>query len=333
MSEEVTVSILMPVRNEERHVRHAIVGMQAQRFAEGIEFLVVDGDSSDTTQQIAKALAEDDSRIVLLQNPGRTIPRALNIGLAKARGEFVVRMDAHTRYPADYVERGVRRLREGGVDWVSGPALAQADGLWSRRVALALAGWLGTGGAAFRRDAALEREVDSGFTGVWRRTTLNDHGGWDEAWRVNEDAELAARFREVGRRIVCVPEMAARYIPRDSIPALARQYTRYGYYRAKTSRRHPSSARPSHVFPPAVALATIGSLAPFRPLRQACRTAMGVYTASLLAASVQAGRDAAWSDAAALPIVFATMHLSWGFGFLGGCLRFGLPRRAPTIVR
>ena len=102
----------------------------------------------------------------------------------------------------------------------------------------------------------------SGFTGIWLRSTLETHGGWDEGWPQNQDAELAARIRDAGGRIVCVPEMAAEYVPRDSLKALARQYFRYGLYRAKTSGRHPESMAASHLLPPAVAACLAGALLP-----------------------------------------------------------------------
>ena len=178
----------------------------------------------------------------------RNTPAGLNIGLANARGAYIARMDAHTLYPEDYLARGVARLRRGDADHVSGPQLAHGDGTWSRRVALALDTPLGRGGAQFRQASNGEIEVDSGFTGVWPRSMLEAHGGWDEDWPNDQDSELAARIRGGGGRIVCLPEMGAEYIPRDSLKALARQYWRYGVYRAKTSGRPSGEHAP---LPPA----------------------------------------------------------------------------------
>jgi hypothetical protein len=245
-------------------------------------------------------------------------------------------MDAHTHYPPDYIALGVRRLERGDVDWASGPQLAVGQGPWSRRAAMALQSRLGVGGAAFRMSPDREIEVDTGFTGVWRRETLESHGGWDEGWPVNQDAELAARVRARGGRIVCLPEMAASYVPRDSLPALARQYWRYGMYRAKTSRQHPESMRRSHVLPPALVLTLAGALVGPGRLARPLRALVALYGLALGAASVGQARPGARRDAILLPAVFATMHLAWGSGFIAGCRRFGpplaalarLPRRA-----
>ena len=325
------VSVLVPVLDEEAHLERALASMRAQQVPGGLEILAVDGGSRDASRAILERVAAADPRVRVLDNPERRTPNALNIALHAARGRYVARMDAHTLYPGDYLARGVERLERGDVAHVSGPQLAEGDGRWSRRAALALRTRLGMGGASFRR-AAEELEVDSGFTGVWERATVLAAGGWDEGWPVNQDGELAARIRASGGRIVCVPEMAARYVPRDSLRALGRQYWRYGQYRVKTLCRHPSAARRSHFVPPALVAALGVSLLP-GPLGAPGRAARAAWLAALAAtAAQQAARGADPRDAAALPLVLGTMHVSWGAGFLLGCARFGVPLRALARV-
>ncbi len=327
VSTAVDVSVLTPVLNEETHIEAATRAMLAQRFDGEIEFLFIDGRSEDATVEKLRALAEEDPRIRILDNPLRSTPIALNVGLRAAKGEFIARMDAHTHYPPEYIANGVERLRRGGAEHVSGPQLAEGEGRWSRRVALALGSRLGTGEAAFRHPSEAEIEVDSGFTGLWRRSTLEEQGGWDEEWHNDQDTELAARIRAAGGRIVCLPEMAADYIPRDSLRSLARQYWRYGFYRAKTSGRHPESMRRSHVLAPGLAVTLAAALLPGR-LGRLARTAVGVYILAVAAVSAGEARRGEPADAAALPLVFACMHVAWGLGFVAGSLRFGPPLRA-----
>jgi succinoglycan biosynthesis protein ExoA len=323
---DVVASVLVPALNEEAHIERSVAAILAQRFDRGLEVLVLDGSSDDRTPEILERFAREDARVRVLSNPERRIPNALNIGLRHARGQYVVRMDAHAFYPPDYIARAVERFDVGGVDCVSGPQLPHGEGVWSHRIALALRTPVGMGGASFR-NATREIEVDTAFTGVWRRSTLLEVGGWDEGWPINEDAELAARIREAGGTYVCVPSMAAWYVPRDSIPALARQYWRYGQYRAKTVRHHPTALRRSHLLPPAVALVCVGAAVAPRRTRRLARRALLVYGSAVAAASGEAvgGTDANARDLASLPIVFTTMHLSWGVGFLTGCARFGPP--------
>ncbi len=325
----VDASVLTPVLNEERHIRDTVAAMQAQRFDGELEFLFMDGRSEDRTKEILEELSRVDPRIRVFDNPGRSSTAGLNVGLRHARGDYLVRMDAHTFYPEDYIARGVERLRRGDVVWVAGPQVPFGTDRWSRRVALALQTWLGTGGSArweAGMNGAAERELDTGvFAGLWRRSTVEEHGGWDEDFPINQDSELAARVLADGGRIVSIPALAARYVPRNSLRGLARQYWRYGNYRAKTASRHPTSLERRQLFVPALAIALLVALAGPGPLRRLARIPVAAYVAAVLGTSAQAVPRAGTADAAALPIVFAVMHLAWGFGFVSGCLRFGAP--------
>jgi succinoglycan biosynthesis protein ExoA len=327
--ERVDVSVLVPVLNEERHIREAVAAMQAQDFEGSIELLFADGNSTDRTREILLALASSDPRIRVLENPRRGTASGLNVALSAARGEFIARMDAHTVYSSEYIAAGVARLRRGDTEWVSGPAVPRPRGAVSRAVSLALASWMGRGSSRkWSEDGggARERELDTGvFGGIWRRSSLLAAGGWDERWPVNQDSEMAARFLHRGARIVCLPEMAGHYAPRDSLPGLARQYFRYGFYRARTFRRHPQSMRASHLAAPTLALALPGSLAAGRAPRSACRLALAGYVTAVLATAAVAAREGSRRDRALLLAVLPTMHLSWGFGTLAGAARFGAP--------
>jgi succinoglycan biosynthesis protein ExoA len=320
----ITVSVLTPTLNEAAHVANMVRCVQDQRLDARVEFLFIDGRSDDGTRTLLERFARADPRIRVLDNPRRGIPHALNIGLRSARGEFVARMDAHTLYPPDYLAHGIEHLRRGEADWVAGPQIPHGTDTGSRRAALALSTRLGVGGASFR-NATREIEADSGYTGVWRRDTLVRLGGWDEGWAVNEDGELAARIRERGGRIICVPEMGARYVPRNRLRSLARQYWRYGQFRAKTCRAHPNSMRRSHVLAPALALAVPAAVLPLRRVSGAARLALLAYGVALGATATRRLPSAGARDSAAIPPLLATIHLAWGVGFLVGSARFGPP--------
>ena len=324
----ITASVLIPVLNEEAYVEATVASVLAQRFDGELEVFLIDGGSDDRTAQIIASLAAKEPRIRVRTNPGRRIPNALNIGLREASGEFVVRMDAHASYPPDYIAQGIERLEAGGVACVSGPPVPQGDGNCSRRVALAVPTWLGMGGGVFQNPSR-ETDVDTSFTGVWRRSTLIDVGGWDEGWEVNEDSELCARIQAQGGRYVSIPGMAAGYVPRNSLGELARQYWRYGKYRAKTAHRHPGSIRRSHVLPPGLVIALAISEVGGGRARRLLRPLLASYVAALGIASAQAAvGGASLRDALALPAVFTVMHVSWGAGYIYGCLRFGVPAAA-----
>jgi glycosyltransferase involved in cell wall biosynthesis len=304
--------------------------MLAQRFDGEIEFLFIDGGSRDGTRELLADLATHDSRIRILENPGRGIPHALNVGLREARGEFIVRMDGHTRFPPDYVREAVARLKDGDAEWVAGPVIPLESGGWSRWVANALATSFGRGGSrkwSDRETAAegpVETDLDTGvFAGAWRRSTLARYGGWDEGWAVNEDSELAARFLEDGQRIVLVPALAAHYVPRNSAAGLARQYWRYGHYRVKTARRHEVALRRTHLAAPALVGTTAVATLHHSRWALVARLGLGVYVAALLGQARKSSNGT--PDTIGTAGALATMHYAWGAGFLAGCVRFGVP--------
>jgi succinoglycan biosynthesis protein ExoA len=331
----VDVSVLIPVLNEEAHIRDSVAAMRAQEFEGSIEFLFMDGRSTDRTRAILEQMAVDDPRIRTLDNPNRTTAYALNVGLANARGTYVARMDAHALYPPTYIATAVERLKRGDVAWVAGAAVPRGEGVWSRRVELALNSGLTTIGSRKWRSGSEggppqeEVELDTGvFAGVWRRSTLEAHGGWDPEWPINQDSELAARVLATGGRIVMLPEMAAEYVPRNTLKGLARQYYRYGLYRGKTSRRHANSLRRSHMLAPGLAVASVAAVAAPRVLRRPAQAALLAYALALTATAVRVSEPGRERDAAALPLVFAIMHLTWGAGFVASFVRYGPPLAA-----
>jgi hypothetical protein len=249
-------------------------------------------------------------------------------------------MDAHAFFPPCYLASGIDRLQRGDdVVWVAGPVVPRANGGWSGPVALALGTRLGVGGSSkwqlLSEAAAEEVELDTGvFAGVWERDTVQQLGGWDAAWPVNQDSEMAARVLAEGGRIVCRAEMAAEYLPRDRLSALARQYWRHGRFRAKTNRRHPGSLRRTHLLPPGLLLAAVAAVAAPRPPRTAARAALCAYGVALVATACGAARHGGVRDGAGLLVVLPVMHAAWGAGFLAGVARHGVSRAAvDALVR
>jgi succinoglycan biosynthesis protein ExoA len=330
----VDCSILTPVYNEERYIERSWQAMRRQRFDGRLEFLFADGGSTDRTRQILERLAIEDDRVRVLDNPRRTVSSGLNVALGHARGTWVARMDAHTAYPGNYVSLGVQRLQRGDTRWVSGPQLPRGHGSVSRAVALALASFIGRGGSR-KWAVTLQREapefaLDSGvFCGVWARSTLLEYGGWDERWALNEDSEMAARFLERGERLICVPAMAAEYVPRDSLSGLWRQYRAYGRYRALTSLEHPDVMRLSHLLAPAIVVTAAGAVAAPAPVRRLARLGLGGYLAALGLAGIRArGQATSATEVALVPLALATMHFGHGLGALEGYRMYGLPLAA-----
>ena len=194
-------------------------------------------------------------------------------------------------------------------------------------MALALRTPLGRGAsrkwAAEQSASTAEFELDTGvFGGVWELDTLLHYSGWDERWWRNEDSEMAGRFLAAGERLICIVGMAARYSPRDSLPAVWRQYLTNGEFRAKTAVRHPHTLRCSNLLPPGVVLAAAGSLVGPRALRRGARAGVLAYGVALVSAFTAAlGNAQRPADATLVPVVLSAMHLAFGAGMLKGFSR------------
>jgi len=336
-ADRIDVSVLVPVLNEERHIRASVSAMLGQRFAGRVEFLFVDGGSSDGTRATLLDLAHREPRVRVLDNPRGSTPSGLNIALSHARGRWVARMDAHTRYPPDYLALAVERLQRGDTRWVSGPQVATGDGRVSRAVALALRTPLGRGGSrkwgTVDGHTNIEYELDSGvFAGVWERETLLEYGGWDEGWPRNQDSEMAGRFLARGERLICLPAMAAQYTPRDSLRSLWHQYLQYGDFREKTAVRHPHTMRRSHLIAPSLVVTIGAAVGAPRPVRRVARAGLCMYALALAGAGFRAAADATdagdRSAAALVPVVLAVMHFAHGAGAIKGSIRRGPPLAA-----
>ena len=355
--DSIDCSVLVPVLNEERHIRASVSAMREQRFDGRLEFVLVDGGSTDRTRAILEELARQDPRIRVFDNPRGDTPSGLNVALRHARGRWVARMDGHTAYPPDYVALGIERLQQGGTAWVSGPQVPRGDGPVSRAVELALRTPLGHGGSKKWGPARAathpparptagastpandvpiggEYELDSGvFAGVWERATVLRYGGWDERWTRNQDSEMAGRFLARGERLVCLPQMAAQYTPRDSIRSLWRQYWQYGDYREKTALHHPHTMRRSHLIAPSLVATVLAAVAAPQGVRRVARLALGAYASALVAAGVRAvGQAEHPTDALRVPLVLAVMHLAHGAGSIKGAIRRGPPLAAIALI-
>jgi succinoglycan biosynthesis protein ExoA len=317
-----TVSILMPVFNEEHSVAEAIASVLRQTVKD-IEILVIDGRSVDATTQVVRRLAEQHPEVRLLDNPRRIIPSALNVGLQHARGEFVARVDAHLTLNDVYVETGLRVLKEHpDVAGVGGCRVGVAGSPTGKAVAAALSSRFGVGDS-INHYATEPQETDHASMGVYRTEVLRSIGGWDEQLRVNEDVDLDHRILAAGHRIRYDPEMVMLWSVQETLRDFGRQYRRYGRGKAGMVRKNgPGAVKLRHLAPPALAGAlTAGSLAALAGHRLVAATLLAPYPVALAGAvTATAGKDTSPADWLRLGGAFATMHLCWGVGFVEGLL-------------
>jgi glycosyltransferase involved in cell wall biosynthesis len=321
MTWEPFVSVLVPVRNEERYIERCLYSLARQDYPRPrFEVLVIDGQSTDATKQhVARFAAESTLDVRLLQNPRYLPAAAMNIGLEHARGEVFVRLDGHAHAASDFLRRSVEALWHTRADCVGGVINSEGDTRIGEAIALAMSSRFGVGGADFRVGG--EGPADTVAFGAYRREVFDRIGGFAEDIEKGEDDEFNYRLLDDGGTIMLMPDIHAGYTVRGDLRGLWDQY--YGYGRAKPEvlRRHPAQAQPRQFAPAAFAAGLLGSsilaiLGEKRPLKSFLR----VYTLSATTASLVLARQHGWRHLPVLPAVFACLHTAYGLGFLAGLL-------------
>lgn len=309
------VSVVMPVLDEEEHLRSAVAAVLGQDYPGPLEVVLALGPSADSTDEVAQQLAAEDERVRLVANPTGATGAGLNRALEVARHDVVVRLDGHALVPADYVRIAVETLRRTGADNVGGLMAAEGVTDFQRAVAAAMTSPIGVGQAAFHVGGE-EGPAPTVYLGAFRRETLDRLGGYDETFLRAQDWELNHRIREAGGVVWFTPLLAVTYRPRSTLRALARQYRDYGRWRRVVMREHTGTASLRYLAPPvtlvAVVAGTVVGLAGWRP----AFVAPAGYAVGVLVGSAVVGRSLPPRARGWLPLVLATMHGAWGFGFL-----------------
>ena len=237
------VSVIVPVRREMPVIERFLASLAAQDVPgveEDVEWevIVADGMSDDGTRDVLAKWARAWPRLTVMDNPRGYVSCGLNTAVRAARGDIVIRMDAHSEYAPDYVRQCLAVLAETGADNVGGPARTRATGWLARAVAAAWHSRFGSGGAKFH-DTAYEGLVDTVPYGCWRRATLERAGLFDESLIRNQDDELNLRIVRGGGRVWQSPRIRSWYWPRASLRTLFAQYFQYGFWKVRVM---PSSA-------------------------------------------------------------------------------------------
>ncbi|WP_405152240.1 glycosyltransferase family 2 protein [Sphaerisporangium sp. NBC_01403] len=322
------ISVVMPVLNEERHLREAVRQVLAQRYDGPIEVVLAIGPSHDRTQEVADALAAEDPRVTVVPNPTGRTPNALNAAIGASRNGIIARVDGHAMLPEDYLQVAVDTLERTGADNVGGIMAAEGVTPFEQAVACAMTSKIGVGNARFHTGGQ-PGPADTVYLGVFRREALERVGGYDEHFQRAQDWEMNHRIRETGGLVWFQPRMRVSYRPRPTVKALAKQYFHYGRWRRVVARTHEGTINLRYLAPPLAVLAMLLGLvvSPFFPLGL---LVPGAYILAILAGSVLTGRGLSAAALLRLPVVYATMHISWGWGFLTSPPRLARPPRGAS---
>ncbi len=327
-----TISVVIPCYNEAAHIAGLLDALRGQSLQPS-EIVVADCGSSDGTPDVIAAYPYRSlfPPLSVISCDVRSTPLAVNRAIEAASGDVIVRLDGHSRPDREYLRRCLNILETpdagvvGGI-WEIRPG---ADTRVAAAIAVAAAHPFGAGDALYRtgKDLSTSKDVDTVPFGCFRRSLWERLGGFDEHFLANEDYEFNYRVRRAGARVVLDSAIRATYTARPTMWRLARQYFRYGWWKAETLKRHPSSLQWRQAVPVAF-VATLLLLATASMVDVRAVFALGVvllvYAIAASAAAAHAAKRArAWGLAPYLPVVFATIHVTWGMGLLTNVLTAG----------
>lgn len=316
----ISVSVVMPVYNEEKYIDKCIQSLLLQDYPQGdMEWIFVDGQSKDNTVQIIKDYAQQYPDLIrVYDNPNKIVPYAMNIGIARAKGKYIVRLDAHADYAVDYISKCVHYLDTTDAENVGGLADTKSHGFVGCAIAKMLSSKFGVGNSQFRTDGE-SGYVDTVPFGAFRREVFTKYGGYDERLVRNQDNEMNYRIRKNGGKIYLSRDIRLSYYCRDTIKGIAQMALKNGMWNVITMKLCPGSMGVRHFIPLVFVLSLVGLgalsfLHPIFAWGLAAETALYLLLDALFSAK-QADSFKEWL---LLLLLFPVFHIAYGLGSIRG---------------
>ena len=317
------ISVILPVRNEERFITACVASIFAQDYPqEQMEVIFVDGCSEDRTVELLHEMQKAHPQIVVLHNPNRTVPYAMNIGIEKSRGEVIVRLDAHAEYPPDYIRLSVETLLTRECDNAGGVFETRGRGFMGEAIAEMLKTPLGVGNATYRLTQE-DGYVDTVPFGCFRRELFERIGGFDERMTRNQDNELNFRIRKNGGKIYLNHNIRVLYYCRDTMRGIMKMGYMNGKWNVITMTLVPGSMGVRHFVPLAFVLSTIVLLLLTLVTRSLLFGGLlalewGAYLLLDVFYAYTIAKEKGWRFLPVEIVLYPAFHFAYGFGSLCG---------------
>lgn len=311
-----SVSVVMPILNEEDYLEAAVESILKQEYAGNWDLALVLGPSTDRTNEIAEQLKAKSPRIRLVANPAGKTTVGMNLAVSQTNADIIVRVDAHTKLPANYIRDGVAILQKHDASLLGGVMLAVGDTPIQKAIAWGYNSPIGLGGAVYHGSTE-EQEAESAYLGIFVRENLVAVGGYNENIIRGEDWDLAQRIKVSGGTVWFTPKLKVKYWPRSSYQALAKQFYSTGVWRGHLTKSNVKIASLRYFVPPLAVLSIVGGalLAPF--IGDRANVPLALYVFAIIVSAISAtGVDS--KTRMQIPLALATMHMSWGVGFIRG---------------
>lgn len=336
----VTIDILVPVLNESEYILNCLDSITRFKKPDDaiVNIIVVDGMSEDDTLEKIERFKENHSNIRILKNTNRIQSSALNIGIKASKANYIMRIDAHSIYPDDYLINCIETIRRTNADNVGGIAITESadDSLNAILVQAITTSIFGVGNSGFRIGAN-EGPADTVPYGFFRRASFDNFGLFDERLARAQDFELNSRIKKLGGIIWLNPKIYFRYFNQKSLfRFLKKQFILEAPYNAYMWYLAPYTFNFRHSITLFFSIGFIGGnvLLFFWPLFFLNYLFVGIMiiylTLSIYFARIQAKKYRVFLLYVLLPIGFFLFHLVHGLGIIQGIFQL-IFRTAPII--
>jgi len=324
------ISVVIPCLNEKDRILPLLDAL-ANQDVRNFEVILADGGSDDGTRDFLHDYAEKhpDFPLRVIDNPQKSTAAGLNRAIRDACGEIIIRLDGHSRPADDYVRRCYDILRKSGADVVGGVWRISPGSheFIAEAIAVGVGSILGAGASLYRVGAKLPaQDADTVPFGCFRKTTWEELRGYNESLLSNEDYEFNFRIRRCGGRVHFDPTISCEYFARPTLRALARQYWRYGWWKAQMLKIYPTSLKLRQAIPPVWILASVCLPVLGRVWTGPAMLAAALWLCYLTTVCYFSARLAkTHGQRIFLPLVavFPTIHFAWGLAFWFGLV--GIP--------
>ncbi len=306
------LSIICPCLNEEDYIEGVLEFFISSNPKEK-ELFLVDGGSTDKTQEIIKSYQQDHEHIYLLDNPDKIVPFALNKAIPLCKADKIVRIDAHSKYAPDYFEQIQKTFEKVDADIVGGPTRTACKKPFQCAVAHAICTSFGVGNSQVHQ-IDYEGYSDSVSFGAWKSEIFAEVGMFDERLVRNQDDEFHYRAKSKGKKIYQNPDIKIWYYPRSDIKGLFRQYYQYGLFKPMVLKKVNSEMKLRHLIPSGFLLYFLSL--PLALLSWLWLIPLGLYLLMDMLFSMRAKGGVKVKFLALF--VYPTIHVSYGLGFLRG---------------
>lgn len=316
------ISVILVTYNEQQYIENALLSLIEQTYPmDRYEILIVDGKSTDNTLSLVQNMKNKNTQIdiKIIDNPKRILAAGWNIGIKAAKGEYVVRIDAHAEAKNNFIEKNVETIiRVPEAVCVGGKLITKSMTGGNEAVSKVLSSPFGVGNSSFRVSDK-EGFADTAVYGLYRKEIFKEVGYFDEFFVRNQDIELHSRIRAAGGKFYFNPDIECIYYSRNTVKKMVKQALGNGKWNMILIRTHKAALSIRHlvpfVFVVFLVFSTIGGIF-YKKIW--LLEALIVLTHLLLGVIASIKKTKKITEIITMPMIFFALHISYGIGYFSG---------------